>query len=68
MGVNGHGELDWKQQSLGRLVVRRHRRSRVLSRAIGEQSEVVGAIVSRFESAFLSVARGAWLPTILCKV
>ena len=81
MGVNGHGELEWRRQSPGRLDERRHRRLVVLSRAVGglavgwvefvharillsylvsvELSEAVGAVASRFEGTFLSVARGA---------
>ena len=81
MGVNGHGELEWRQQSPGQLDERRHRRLVVLSRAVGdlavgwvefaharillsylvsvELSEAVGAVASRFEGTFLSVARGA---------
>ncbi|KAG5396431.1 hypothetical protein IGI04_018245 [Brassica rapa subsp. trilocularis] len=34
---------------------RRHRRVKALSRAVG------GAVASRFEGAYLSVARGNWL-------
>uniref|UniRef100_M4DZP4 Uncharacterized protein n=1 Tax=Brassica campestris TaxID=3711 RepID=M4DZP4_BRACM len=36
MGVNGHGELEWRQQSPGQLDERRHRRLVVLSRAVGD--------------------------------
>ncbi|CAF2076855.1 unnamed protein product [Brassica napus] len=83
MGVNGHGELEWRRQSPGRLDKRRHRRLVVLSRAVRglavgyfefararillsglvsvERSEAVGAVASRFEGTFLSVACGARL-------
>ncbi|KAG5414963.1 hypothetical protein IGI04_002530, partial [Brassica rapa subsp. trilocularis] len=66
MGVNGHNELEWRRQSQGWFDERQHHRPVVLSRlAVGlvsaVQSEAAGAVVSRFEGDFLSVARGAWL-------